>query len=648
MDAREELEALRRMAELEAKAGGVAPATPADQASQYIKDQRKQRITQAQASGGQAAQSLGRDIAMALPNLAAGAVRGAGSIGSTLAAPFDMASDAMAGKGLSLESNRQRRAGIDQGLRDLGANPDSFFYGAGKLGGEVAGTLGVGPALAGGARAVGAAPALTNAIGSAGMRTMSPAAASVSAQGAAASAPMAARLADMATRIGGGAITGGASAGLVDPSNAGIGAAIGGALPPVLAGLGSAGSYLGGVAGSLTRPLTKQGQERMAADIIKKFGEGGPLTLDTREIIKGSTPTLAESTGNAGIAGLQRAARDLRPNAFVEREAAQSAARTAAFDEVAGDVGKLDFYKQSRAFAGKELYDAALNRAPETPTPYVKGQVTQLLKRPSIDEASRVAQKWALERGEKPYMEGSLRGLHDVKTALDDKIADAVMKNQGGEAKALGATQQKLLGVMEKLSPEYKEARLTYAAMSKPVNEMEALQGLRLTDARGNITLAKLQNAIHGIEKQRAAPGVNNAKAIDEDKLQTLYAIRDDLLRQGLTQSGRSAGSNTFQNLATDNILGSMLPGKVGKAAIGKVGSTVGQVGKLVYSGADQKIRNNMVDMMLDPSRFQAATAAQQPQTGMIGAAAAKQLKDLLEAAYPGMYRAAPILATGQ
>ena len=49
-------------------------------------------------------------------NLGAGLVRGAGSIGATLVAPWDMMSDAIAGKGLSLESNRQRRADMDSAL----------------------------------------------------------------------------------------------------------------------------------------------------------------------------------------------------------------------------------------------------------------------------------------------------------------------------------------------------------------------------------------------------------------------------------------------------------------------------------------------------------------------------------------------------
>src|SRR6478752_8941342 len=60
--------------------------------------------------------SMLRDIAQGAQNVGSGLVRGAGSIGSTILAPYDIAKDLAAGKGLSLESNRQRRADIDYGL----------------------------------------------------------------------------------------------------------------------------------------------------------------------------------------------------------------------------------------------------------------------------------------------------------------------------------------------------------------------------------------------------------------------------------------------------------------------------------------------------------------------------------------------------
>lgn len=174
----------------------------------------------------------------------AGAVRGAGSIGATILAPIDMASDAMAGKGLSLESNRQRRASMDDALRDLvGADTDSLAYSAGKLGSEVAGTLGVGGALARGAAAVpGVARAAPNVLASLRTSGMSAGTAAPGATGAAR---------NLLTRTAGGAVTGGASAGLVDPEQAATGAVVGGALPVATKAAGTAGQIVGKGARSL-------------------------------------------------------------------------------------------------------------------------------------------------------------------------------------------------------------------------------------------------------------------------------------------------------------------------------------------------------------------------------------------------------------
>lgn len=166
--------------------------------------------------------SLLSNIGQGIGNTAAGLVRGAGSIGATLLAPIDMAKDAMAGKGLSLESNRRRRAAMDAGLESMGAEPDSAMYQIGKVGGEIAGTAGTGGVLARGAAAVApAATGITNALATAGMR--------------AGANP---GVKNMLLRMTGGAATGGAAAGLVDPEYAGTGAVFGAALPPVLAGTG--------------------------------------------------------------------------------------------------------------------------------------------------------------------------------------------------------------------------------------------------------------------------------------------------------------------------------------------------------------------------------------------------------------------------
>ena len=574
-------------------------------------------------------------VGQAFGNLVAGGVRGAGSIGATIMYPLDKAQDLYYGDrnaGIKtlvtgekpLSRNEERRKAMDDALRTMGAEPDSLLYKTGKIGAEVAGTLPVGGLLGQGAKALGASTPIVNALTTAGMK--------------AGDTP---GVLNMLTRIGGGAVTGGVSAGLVNPEDATTGAVIGGALPPTLKVVGGVANAAGRTIKSLVQPLTEKGQQAIATNIVNKFAEGGPTAVNANEIIQGSKPTLAEATGNAGIARLQSAVSDIKPNAFAERQAANAAARSDAFSNVAGSKEQLEFYKAMRGQAADDLYNQALNREPEQLTSYLKGQITQLLKRPSIDEASKTAQRWAIERGEKPAAQGSLRALHDVKTALDDKISEAVRKGAGGEVSALQATKDKLLNVMEKLSPEYSQARVTYAEMSKPINQMETLQGLRLTDAKGNITLGKVQSAIDGLEKLRSAPGVNGAKTLDADQLNTLYSLRDDLLRMGKLNAGKSAGSNTFQNIATDNILSSMLPGKAGELAKQKVGGMVGQVGKLLYSGPNEQIRNRLAEMMLEPTMY-TGQAVTQPVLGM------NALSKLANSTTPLVYRSAPVLATSR
>lgn len=213
--------------------------------------------------------SLMDEIKQGAGNFTSGLVRGAGSIGSTLLLPVDMAKDAIDGKGLSLESNRQRRADIDAGLQTMGAQPDSMLYKSGKLAGEVAGTAGVGGALANGARAVGVAPELVSAIGSGGMTGGGSA----------------------LTRAAGGSITGAGSAGLVDPKTAGTGALIGGALPGATQLAGKAGNALFNAAQNGSQALANRLMQSAIKPTIAQRQSGEADTAIKTLLEYGISPT---------------------------------------------------------------------------------------------------------------------------------------------------------------------------------------------------------------------------------------------------------------------------------------------------------------------------------------------------------------------
>jgi len=217
-------------------------------------------------------------------DMAAGLVRGAGSIGSTLMRPFE-----------SAEENAQRRASIDAGLADMGANTKSVGYGGGKLAGEIAGTAGAGTVLAAPLRAAapvvsGVAPAIGNYVTRVG-NALASGGMSLGGQGGN-------LLANTALRVGTGAAATGAGAGLIDPKSAGTGAVIGGLLPPVVGTMARAGgAFVNGVRG-LVDMATAPGQNRIAEAVMRASAtnpaQAAARLAQARPVVPGSLPTTGQ------------------------------------------------------------------------------------------------------------------------------------------------------------------------------------------------------------------------------------------------------------------------------------------------------------------------------------------------------------------
>lgn len=240
-------------------------------------DPRMVKWQDAETSGG---------VAQGAGNLLAGLARGAGSIGATLLAPMDIARDAIAGRGLSLESNRDRRDAMDAALTQMGAQPDSWMYKGGKLAGEIAGTAGAGGALSNVAgRGIGAvAPQL--------LPRAQPLLAAIQSGG------MSAPGAGLLTRTAGGAITGGVTAAAVNPEDALSGALAGGAMPGIVKGIGTAGAAIGrqfkpgGDSAQLAQKAIDMGAPLGIADVVD-----GRFTKAVRSVLND-----APLTGGIGSA----------------------------------------------------------------------------------------------------------------------------------------------------------------------------------------------------------------------------------------------------------------------------------------------------------------------------------------------------------
>lgn len=297
--------------------------------------------------------SLMQDIGQGVGNLAAGALRGAGSIGATIMRPFDTATE-----------NQQRRQSMDDALQSFGAEPDSWMYQGGKLAGEIAGTAGAGGAIAQGVTrfapaAVTAAPRVAQALEAlkSGGFTLGKT-----------STGLAGKAADLGIRAAGGAVSGGAQAGMVNPGEAGFGALIGGALP---VGVQAAGKVAGGV-GNVVRYVNRPAEVKLANKLAQSLGMTADeltqaVTQTGPNMLPGYQATVPQILQNPVTSQLQRTLKTAGANGLGDAERVQQGIYREALDRVApvdltvqdaanragGAIG--DYAKSAYTAAGKRV-----------------------------------------------------------------------------------------------------------------------------------------------------------------------------------------------------------------------------------------------------------------------------------------------------
>jgi len=579
------------------------------------------------------------------------------------------------------EQGRAKLAGELKPYAD--ANPISA--GAGKLTGEVVATLPVGGALAkAGGKALSFVPPsvaarfepVLQAIGSSGFST-----------GRAAATTTAGKAADIGTRMVGGAVTGGTSAALVDPDSGTAGAIIGGLMPPAFKAAGITGDAFAG----LVRPFFASGQQKIVADVLREYANDPQAAVAAlkaaRQVIPGSAPLTAAASGDVGLSGLtrtlQNASNDFAGE-LTQRTAAQNAARTAALEGIAGTKGAVTVAKEARDAATGAMREDALKRAGTLDADAITAQIERMLADPNnagstaragLQRALGQVREIAGETGQIDAralyeirkdiglaMNGKLQGdagnlrfargtLDKVQSAFDDAIEAAsrrpvnqpagtgmvvagqapVTAGQGAAMQAADAAQAPATGWRDYLSK--------YSELSKPINQMEALQDVLTrvqtgtTETQGNLLLsaAKLNNILKN-------EGANLAKQLTPKQLQQLRDLAADLNASQLAlNAGKASGSNTVQNLAQDRLLQSALGNLGGSQAMQ---TTLGNLLRLPYSRANQSIQQRLGEALLDPQ--QAALLLEQ-------AGSNPRLSQLLNPAGALAYRAAPILpATGQ
>lgn len=373
-----------------------------------------------------------------------------------------------------------------------------------------------------------------------------------------------------------------------------------------------------------------------AEDILGKTSSGGRVEANFNEIIPGSKPTLAQATGNAGIAQLERTAHsgsNAAMNAFTERELANNAARLDFFNGMKGSADDITTAAAQREQQAIPLLKQAFTDAKEADAAPVVTKIDEILAGP---EGKRKAVVNALNDAKDSLknaagdLETDVNMLYGARKSINDQLENVSGRDNTAAqlaSKELIAVRDQLDEAIEGAAPGFKEYLKQYSEMSKPIGAMNYLQKLDLTDQSSQrITLAKVKSAIQKIEREQKKPGANDAKAITPEQMDGLYRLQADLQREANSLRGKAKGSDTFQHLQQNALLEAMLGKVQGKALTtapavagsalgymlgGGVGSGVGLalgtqlgsgIGKAVASQSPA-VEQNLLNLLLNPER---------------------------------------------
>ena len=480
--------------------------------------------------------SFAQDTGQFLGNVAAGALRGAGSIGASLIRPFE-----------SGEENIARRLKMDEALRSMGAEPESYAYGGGKLTSEVAGTLPIGGLLARPlAAAAPYAPAILNPIVNA-MRSSgftSGLLPKVVPGVAPQAIPLATRAADIGARVVGGGVTGGATAALTTPDEIGTGAGLGAGLglvaPPVVKALAKSAGFL---KDAFTGQLAAVGAGKIARDVA------GDRIAAIRAALTASPSDITAAQATSGIQkdafqalGAMTSKTD-QVSALMKRQAADDLAQLQRMAEGGNETEARAAYEASIRRLNQLTADMrnvelqAANQAAQT--------VNQLAPKLQQREASMVnALRGGMPMGAVSQSQEAARLIGPLETQIGTPAvsqAGAARPGQAVISPATEAAQQAAIAAKGKpgfltagdRSQEWKQTSDTFAAIAnqrrneagfieRQIGSLEDY-GLRPLDA-GGITAA--------IDAKLSTPGLRASSNMTK----VLQSVRDDIAN--LTEKG--------------------------------------------------------------------------------------------------------------
>ena len=364
------------------------------------------------------------------------------------------------------------------------------------------------------------------------------------------------------------------------------------------------------------RPFTEAGRQVIAGQVLRELSSDPEAAMRAAQryqpSVPGYRPTTAQATRDVGLISAETPIRGMETGGrFLAQTSEANQARMAILDRLAKDETALAQAIKKRDEVTTPLREQAFARSTVDPETFQSAvtltankTIDDILASPAgargtVSKAMQFA-KDQLARGTDPQR------LYEVRKDLRD-AAQGLLDREGAAfslaSKQLNQVIRSVDDVLEATAPGYKEYLSKYAASSRGIESLEAAQTLRSKvlsttpdpSRVGDFLISQpaFTRAIRAIKDDPRTP-------LSKTQVALLERVGRDLDEGVLQRGAKVPGSDTFKNLSTANIVGGVIGRQIvgeGNPALQKLAAPL----NWLYNGTDDKIRELLVEAMLDP-----------------------------------------------
>jgi hypothetical protein len=371
----------------------------------------------------------------------------------------------------------------------------------------------------------------------------------------------------------------------------------------------------------IVRPFTEAGREVITGNVLRNLASDAEQAIKSAATyvpkVGGYTPTTAQATRDIGLINAETAIKglDVTKGRFATQALEANQAQMAILNRLAKDDDALTAAIKKRDEVTAPLREDAFANSTVTPEIFQSGIALTVNK--TIDDilASPVGKRQTVISVMKDAKDDIARAttpaeLYEIRKDLRAAAQGLLDKSDRGgpTAGAYKAAEEPLKQVIRAVDDAieagatgYKDYLSKYAASSKGIERLEAAQQFKgkvlsttPDPSRVNdylISQPAFTRAIRAAEKETD---------LSSTQLAVLKRVAEDLDSGVLPRATKVAGSDTFKNMSTANVIGGM----IGKQMFGDVPLALQKISapmNWLYNGTDDAIRELLVNAMLDP-----------------------------------------------